>query len=84
MLFALQQPGMELVAGALFVILFVTAKSKHIMFAMLLAAALFLFVSSGVSDMFVIGGLLLGILVLIIKKDSDQPSAQGYYPGGAQ
>ncbi|MFQ5405871.1 MAG: hypothetical protein ACE5DI_01800 [Candidatus Micrarchaeia archaeon] len=84
MLFALQTKGLELVAIALFVILFVVAKSKHLMIALGLVALVFFLFSSGVDDPLVLGGLLLAILVLIVKKDSDQPSAQGYYPAGMQ
>ncbi len=77
------------VAVGLFVILIVTSKNKYLLVAALLGlAAVGLSSQTGISTYFgdatnwIVLGILFAILVLLAKKDSDNPTPEGYAPQG--
>ncbi|VVB67057.1 Uncharacterised protein [Candidatus Norongarragalina meridionalis] len=83
MLFAVKS-GVEYIAVGIFVLLLFTSKSKYLLAAAVVGGGIALLWYSGVNlgdyGMIVtVGGLFL-VLLLIAKKESDQP--QGYGGGG--
>ncbi len=79
------QSGLFPVAIGLFLVLLFISKGKLLIFALVLAGVLFLAVSGGSVDPMILGGLVLAIFLLIVKKDSDEPQTpSGFYGGGMQ